>query len=77
MPALQRSVSIRGPRFFKDGDDVMFVNHVDGSTREGPRKATRADKAKHAPAYEAFKADAQSEGLAPLIRPQDPVPAEA
>ena len=40
MPTLQRSVSIRGARFYREGDDVLFVHHLDASTREGPRAAT-------------------------------------
>ena len=54
MPALQRSVSIRGARFYHEGDEVMFVRHLDASTREGPRAATDEDKAAHPDAWAKF-----------------------
>ena len=57
MPALQRSVSVRGARFYPEGDEVMFVRHLDASTREGPRFATEADKAAHAEAWAAFQSE--------------------
>lgn len=40
-----------GPRFFRDGDDVMFEFVIDGSNVIGPRKATDADKEKHSRAW--------------------------
>lgn len=43
MPALQRSVSIRGPKFYHDGGVLMFVFWYDASTRDGPRVATHED----------------------------------
>jgi hypothetical protein len=51
MPTLQRSLSIRGARFFRDGDQVMFVRHLDASTREGPRPATDEDRVSHPDAW--------------------------
>lgn len=54
MPALQRSVSIRGARFYQDGEEVAFVRHLDASTREGPRPATDADRAEHPDAWAQF-----------------------
>lgn len=72
MPALQRSVSIRGPRFFRDGETEMFVNYLDASTRDGPRKATKEDRANHADAYAAFKAEKEAEGLRPMFVPITP-----
>lgn len=52
MPALSRMVSIRGPRFWHDDEgQLLFVNHLDGSTRDGPRPATAADKKAHPEAY--------------------------
>ncbi len=47
MPTLQRSLSMRGARFYRDGEEVMFVHHVDASTREGPRPATDEDRLAH------------------------------
>jgi hypothetical protein len=40
---LQRSVSVRGPKFFHDGNVLMFVFWYDASTRDGPRPATNDD----------------------------------
>ncbi|HEY5412902.1 MAG TPA: hypothetical protein VIJ94_19470 [Caulobacteraceae bacterium] len=57
MPALQRSVSQRGARFYQDGEQIMFVRHLDASTREGPRAATEADRAAHPDAWAAFEAE--------------------
>ncbi len=54
MPTLQRSVSIRGARFYREGEEVMFVRHLDASTREGPRPATDEDRAVHPDAWMAF-----------------------
>ncbi len=62
MPTLQRSVSIRGARFYRDGETVMFVRHLDASTREGPRPATDEDRSAHADAWMAFEADVLSQG---------------
>jgi len=56
MPALRRSVSIRGARFYQDGDEVMFVRHLDASTREGPRAATDEDRAGHPEAWADYAA---------------------
>ena len=78
MPVLERSISLRGPRFFvqaiPDGDGeiertIMFVNHIDASTRTAPRPATREDSVEHAEAWAAFCADmeAQEKGLAPGV----------
>jgi hypothetical protein len=58
MPTLQRSVSIRGARFFREGDRVMFVRHLDASTREGPRPATAEDQASHPEAWAELGEDA-------------------
>ena len=57
MPALQRSVSQRGARFYRDGDEVMFVHHIDASTREGPRKAAKQDSLAHPEAWAEFQSD--------------------
>jgi len=54
MPTLQRSVSIRGARFYREGGQVMFVRHLDASTREGPRAATDEDRVAHPEAWAAL-----------------------
>ena len=51
MPVLERRIAIRGPRFFTEDGELMFVNHLDGSTREGPRKATESDIEAHPKAF--------------------------
>jgi hypothetical protein len=58
MPTLQRRVSMRGPRFYREGDELMFVHHLDGSTQIGPRPATDEDRATHAEALAALEAEA-------------------
>ena len=58
MPTLQRRVSMRGPRFYREADALMFVHHLDASTQIGPRPATDEDKAAHAEALAALEADA-------------------
>jgi hypothetical protein len=56
MPTLQRSVSMRGARFYREGEELMFVRHLDASTREGPRPATDDDRADCPDAWAAFEA---------------------
>lgn len=71
MPSLQRSITKRGPRFYEDGGKLMFVNVVDGSTRDGPRVATAADKKAHPAALAAM--GTMDDGLGrPLVTFQDP-----
>ena len=67
MPALSRMVSIRGPRFWRDGDKLMFVNHLDASTRDGPREASAADIDAFADAFEAFEGEDTGAPLGPLV----------
>ena len=45
MPTLERRISLRGPRFWREGELLMFAHQLDASTRDGPRTATDADKA--------------------------------
>lgn len=71
MPALQRSISLRGPRFYIDGDTLMFVNHLDGSTRDGPRPATVADRDAHPDAYAKGEGGADTP-FKPLLTFSDP-----
>ena len=52
-PVLVRRISPRGPRFWFEGETLMFANQLDGSTRDGPREATDADRVAHAGAYSA------------------------
>jgi hypothetical protein len=72
MPALQRRVSLRGPRFWSEGERVLFVHHLDGSTRIGPREAEEADKAAHAGAWADFEARRAAEPFKPLVAFADP-----
>lgn len=43
-----------GPRFFTEGDGVMFEFVIDSGNKVGPRPATDADKEKHAAAWAEF-----------------------
>lgn len=54
MPALQRRISLRGPRFYLNDGTLMFVNHLDGSSSIGPRPATKADESENEDAMMAF-----------------------
>ncbi|HUZ12664.1 MAG TPA: hypothetical protein VMU93_07450 [Caulobacteraceae bacterium] len=67
MPPLERMISLRGPRFFRDGERLMFVNHLDGSTRDGPRPATQADRAAHPDAAQRDEAAGARSGLGPRV----------
>ena len=67
MPALERMHGPRGPRFWLDGDILRFANHLDASTRDGPRDATDADVAAHPDAY--AKLGGEADGLgAPMVQ---------
>jgi hypothetical protein len=73
MPVLDRRVSLRGPRFWVEGFEVlrvwgsvwatkgepklMFAFQYDASTRDGPRLATDEDAKAHPEAYEAAQAE--------------------
>ncbi len=73
MPALERRISLRGPRFWMDEGGVMFCNQLDSSTRDGPRKATDADIANHPDAYDAWLNTPEDEGPGkPMISVRDP-----
>jgi hypothetical protein len=75
MPALERRISLRGPRFWRDGAALMFAHQLDGSTREGPRPATEADKAAFPEALaaaDAPSADAPGQPLVTAIDPPQP-----
>lgn len=54
-----------GPKFFRDGDQVMFQFTIDTANVIGPRPATRGDQEKHAGAWAAFIA---AEGVSSLDR---------
>lgn len=71
MSAIERRLSIRGARFYDDGE-LMFVNHLDGSTRDGPRIATDADKQAHPGAFRAYVAAPTENPLTPLVSFRDP-----
>lgn len=73
MPALDRRISTRGPKFWEQGDDVMFVNFIDASTRDGPRLATDDDIAMYPDEYRrAFDAPSYDPPGVPLVQIRDP-----
>lgn len=76
MPALQRSVALRGPRFYSDDGKLMFVNVFDGFTRDGPREATEADATAHPEAAGAYTTGAGAEALKPLVAFEGDEPAD-
>lgn len=67
MPALERRISLRGPRFWTEGDVLMFCNQIDGSTRDGPRTATPEDVQAHPEAFEASAEPGSEAPGAPMI----------
>lgn len=69
MPVLERSIALRGPKFYRDGKEELFVNHIDGSTRDGPRPATDEDRAAHTKAYATYLGDGDkaAEAFAPPV----------
>lgn len=78
-PVLTREVSLRGPRFFRSGEDrglVLFVNYIDASTREGPREATTRDAELHAAAFEDFVTRDAAEQQGRAHPPGKPLEAE-
>ena len=72
MPALMRSIAIKGPRFYTDNGALMFVNHIDASTRDGPREATDADMLAFPDAFEASGEERTEAPGAPMITVKDP-----
>lgn len=66
MPTIRR-ISKRGPRFYAEGETIMFVLHLDGSTQIGPREATEADIREHTEAYAAFLQGDEATALAPPV----------
>lgn len=67
MPVLTRNTGPRGPRFFDEGDQIMFVHVLDGSTRFGPREATDQDRAEHPEAWKVYsQADESFPGTPPV-----------
>lgn len=72
MPALERRISLRGPRFWDEGNTMMFCNQIDGSTRDGPRPATQEDEDAHPEAFAAaLNADSSAPG-SPMISVRNP-----
>jgi len=72
MPALERRISLRGPRFWRDGEALMFERQLDGSTREGPRPATDADRAAWPEALAAADGGTAEAPGRPLLTAHDP-----
>ena len=75
MPALQRSVSVRGAKFYRQGGKLMFVLHIDASTRVGPREALADDLDAHPEAFAVFEADDDGGALGPLVSFSEPAKA--
>ncbi len=48
------SIYTPGALFFERDGEVMFQFQADSSSKIGPRKATKADKAEHAGAWKVF-----------------------
>lgn len=74
MAVVRRSGGPRGPRFYQDGDALMFVNVIDGMTQDGPRVATDDDQAGHPDAlaiYRGEKPDPMA-SFAPIVKFADP-----
>ena len=55
----------RGPRFFREGGEVLFQFVIDTTNILGPRPATRRDQQEHAGAWKAF---CDAEGVSALDR---------
>lgn len=76
MDPLERDITVaRGPRFFRDGDALMFEFVIDPTNRIGPRPATARDRADHAEAYRLFSsadmaAAAEAAPESPAVLPQ-------
>ena len=64
MPAILRNNGPRGPKFYMDGDRLMFLNVLDSATYDGPRLATTADGKTYPEALDAYMS-----GLEPKQRP--------
>lgn len=64
----------RGPRFFREGDAVMFEFIIDAGNVLGPRPATKADSVKHDDAWVKFQ---RAEALSALAREDADVLADA
>jgi hypothetical protein len=77
MPVLERRVSLRGVRFWVDGQDLMFCNQVDSCTRDGPRLATSEDRDAHPKAYAEAAAGDGPEPLAKLLHVSGDAPPKA
>jgi hypothetical protein len=57
MPDLDYSAKpVLGPRFYREGDEVMFVHVVDRANVLGPRRATNRDKQEHPELWAAYTA---------------------
>ena len=68
MPALERMIGLRGAHFYRGPEgELLFVNHLDSSTRDGPRAAVKEDSLEHPEAWAKFAmGDDQAEPFAPI-----------
>lgn len=57
-----------GPRFFREGDEVMFEFWVDASTRQGPRPMTENDQRAYPDAWAKFEAGETEIDRVPAVR---------
>jgi len=74
MPMLERRISLRGPRFWREAGRLMFARQIDASTRDGPRPATETDRAAFPDALAAAAVASRDPPGAPMIAARDPTP---
>lgn len=63
MPALLRNSSPRGPRFYEDDGELLFMHVFDPNTVDGPRHATDEDRVAHPAAYAEYERRAADPGV--------------
>jgi hypothetical protein len=74
MPVVRRSNAPRGPRFYQDDGNLMFLNVVDSMTQDGPREATDEDRLSNPQAWEIFEGTRPDPvaAFAPMVQFADP-----
>jgi hypothetical protein len=72
-PVCDVRIATKGPRFFRNGDQVMFEIQLDSRSKIGPRPMTASDKDQYPVAWEAFRDGERSaaEPIKPLIEAVD------
>lgn len=75
MPVLKRNSAVfRGPRFYDEGDKLMWVNDLDSSTRIGPREAADEDLTLYPEAFARYQENWQpsiNPNMEQLIDPEE------